>query len=158
MKKFKIELKWIILFFLIQLLWMVGERVAGLHNQNIEHHALITNLFAVVAIVVYVLALLDKRKNFYHGKMNWIQGFITGLIITFGVTLLTPLSQYITVKVITPHFFENMIDYAVVSGRMTMEQAKETFNLQTYMIESTIFAPVVGTFTSAIVAIFTRKS
>lgn len=157
MKKFSIEIKWAILFFLISLLWMVGERLAGLHDRNIEHHALITNLFAVVAVIIYVFALLDKRKNFYHGKMNWIQGFITGLIISFGVTLLTPLSQYLTVAVITPHFFENMISYSVESGKMTLEQAQDTFNLQTYMTQSTIFAPVAGLITSAIVAIFTRK-
>ena len=157
MKKFSIEIKWAILFFLISLLWMVGERLAGLHDRNIEHHALITNLFAVVAVIIYVFALLDKRKNFYQGKMNWIQGFITGLIISFGVTLLTPLSQYLTVAVITPHFFENMISYSVESGKMTLEQAQDTFNLQTYMTQSTIFAPVAGLITSAIVAIFTRK-
>ncbi len=106
MKKFSIEIKWTILFFVISLLWMVGERVTGLHDTHIEKHAFVSNLFALVAVVIYVFALLDKRKNFYDGKMNWIQGFITGLIISFGVALLTPLSQYLTIAVITPHFFE----------------------------------------------------
>jgi len=157
MKNYRIEIKWTILFFVISLLWMVGERLAGLHDKSIEHHALVTNFFSVVAILIYVLALLDKRKSFYHGKMNWIQGFISGLLITLGVTILTPLSQYLTVEVITPHFFENMINYSVETGRMTMEQAHDTFNLQTYMIQSTVFAPVAGIITSAIVAVFTRR-
>lgn len=157
MKKISIEIKWTILFFVISLLWMVGERVAGLHDKYIEQHAIITNIIALIAVAIYAFALLDKRKNFYAGKMNWIQGFITGLLITFGVTLLTPLSQYLTVVIISPHFFENMINYSVETGRMTVEQANETLNLQTYMIESTIFAPVAGIITSAIVAIFTRK-
>lgn len=157
MKKYSTEMKWTILFFVISLLWMVGERLTGLHDKNIEHHALITNFFALVAVIIYFFALLDKRKNFYHRKMNWIQGFISGLLITLGVTLLTPLSQYLTVEVITPHFFENMINYSVETGKMTFEQAHETFNLQTYIIQSTMFAPVAGIITSAIVAIFTRK-
>lgn len=157
MKKISIEIKWTILFFVISLLWMVGERVTGLHDTHIEKHAFVSNLFALVAVVIYVFALLDKRKNFYDGKMNWIQGFITGLIISFGVALLTPLSQYLTIAAITPHFFENMINYSVENGKMTLEQAHETFNLQTYMIQSTIFAPLAGIVTSAIVAVFIRK-
>lgn len=157
MKKFSTEIKWTILFFVISLLWMVVERVAGLHDKYIEQHAVITNIFALVAVAIYVFALLDKRKNFYGGKMNWIQGFISGLLITLGVTLLTPLSQYLTVEIITPHFFENMISYSVNTGKMTLEQANETFNLETYMIQSTMFAPVAGIITSAIVAIFTQK-
>lgn len=157
MKKVGIEIKWGILFVVIQLLWMLGERVAGLHDENIEKHALVTNFFALVAIIVYVVALLDKRKNSYDGKMTWKQGFFTGLIITAVVTILTPLSQYITSSVISPNHFENMISYTVKTGKMTQEAAEAYFNMKNYMIQSIIFAPVVGVVTSAIVAIFTRK-
>jgi hypothetical protein len=157
MKKYSIEIKWAILFVIAQLLWMLFERVAGLHNENIEHHAVFTNFFMVVAIAVYVVALLDKRKNSFGGKMNWIQGFISGLIITLGVTILTPLSQYITSTLITPDYFDNMIAFTVESGQKSLEEAEAYFNLKSYMIQSTMFAPVAGLLTSAIVAIFTRK-
>jgi NADH:ubiquinone oxidoreductase subunit 3 (subunit A) len=89
--------------------------------------------------------------------MSWKQGFISGLIITAVVTLLTPLSQYLTSAVITPNHFENMISYTVETGNKTQEAAEAYFNLKNYMIQSIIFAPVVGIVTSAIVAIFTRK-
>lgn len=157
MKKIGIEIKWGILFIVIQLLWMLGERVAGLHDENIEQHAIITNFFALVAIIVYVVALLDKRKNSYNGKMTWKQGFISGLVITVVVTLLTPLSQYLTSMVISPNHFANMISYTVEIGKMTQETAEAYFNFKSYMIQSIIFAPVVGIVTSAIVAIFTKK-
>lgn len=157
MKKIRIEIKWGILFIVIQLLWMFGERVAGLHDENIEKHALVTNFFALIAIVVYVVALLDKRKNTYHGKMTWKQGFISGLIITVVVTIFTPLSQYITSALISPHYFQNMIVYALDTGKMTQEAAEANFNMKSYIIQSAVFAPVVGVITSAIVAIFTKK-
>ena len=157
MKKFAIEIKWAILFAVVLLVWMYGERLAGLHDENIEKHAIVTNFFALVAIAVYVVALLDKRKNDFNGKMNWIQGFISGLIITLGVTILTPFTQYLTVEVITPHYFENMIRYAVENGLQTQEEAEDYFNLQSYMIQSIIATPLMGLVTSAIVAIFTRK-
>lgn len=157
MKKFAIEIKWAILFAVILLVWMYGERLAGLHDENIEKHAIVTNFFALVAIAVYVVALLDKRKNDFNGKMTWIQGFISGLIITLGVTILTPLTQYLTVEVITPHYFENMIRYAVENGLQTQEEAESYFNLRSYMIQSVIATPLMGLVTSAIIAIFTRK-
>jgi hypothetical protein len=157
MKKIRIEIKWAILFTLIVLLWMLGERLAGLHDKNIQHHHIVSSFFSLVAIAVYVFALLDKRKNYYDEKMNWVEGFISGLILTLGVTLLAPLSQYLTVEVITPHYFENMIAYSVESGKLTAEQAQQTFNLQSYLIQTIIFTPLMGIATSAIVAIFTRK-
>ena len=157
MKKIGIEIKWGILFVVIQLLWMFAERQAGLHDENIEHHALVTNFFAILAIIIYVFALLDKRKNDLKGKMTWKQGFVSGLIITAVVTVLTPLTQYLTSTVITPNHFENMISYSVETGKMTQEAAEAYFNLKNYMVKSLIFAPVVGIVTSAIVAIFTSK-
>lgn len=158
MKKIGIEIKWGILFIVIQLVWMFGERIAGLHNENIEQHKIITNFFALVAIAVYVVALLDKRKNDLDGKMNWKQGFFAGLIVTAVVTILTPLSQYLTSTIISPDHFENMISYTVNSGEMTQEAAEAYFNLKNYMIQSIVFAPIIGIVTSAIVAIFTRKN
>lgn len=157
MKKIGIEIKWGILFVVIQLLWMFGERVAGLYDENIEHHAKVTNFFALLAIAVYVVALFDKRKNYFGGKMTWKQGFFAGLIITAVVTILTPLSQYVTSTVISPNHFENMILYTVEIGAKNQAEAEAYFNLKNYMIQSVIFAPVVGIATSAIVAIFTRK-
>jgi len=157
MKKVGTEIKWAIIFILVMLLWMVAERVTGLHDKNIGYHYIVTNFFAIAAVLVYVFALLDKRKKDFDGKMNWIQGFISGLIMTLGITILTPFAQYITLEVITPHFFENMIAYVVEKGQMSREEAEASFNLQSYMIQSTMFTPVMGLITSAIVAIFTRK-
>lgn len=159
MKKVKIgiEIKWAVIFIVAQLLWMALERVTGLHDRNIQAHAVVTNFFALIAVGVYVFALLDKRKRDLDGKMNWIQGFISGLILTLGITILTPLSQYITSTIITPHHFENMIAFSVEQGKMTQEEAEAFFNLTNYMIQSVMFAPMMGILISAIVAIFTRK-
>ena len=140
------------------LLWMVMEKMAGLHDKNIEMHATVTMLVAIPAILIYVLALLDKRKNFYNNVMSYKQAFISGLIISLIIMLFTPLTQYITSTVITPDYFDNMIKYAVAEGKLTQEAAEAEFNLRNYMIASTVFAPIMGIITTAIVAIFVRKS
>ncbi|WP_300437074.1 DUF4199 domain-containing protein [Christiangramia sp.] len=160
MKKFSIEIKWGIIFSIVSLLWMFLEKGLGWHDENIAQHAIYTNLFAIVAIVLYVLALLDKRKNFYNGKMNWSQGFISGIVISVVVAILSPLAQYITHEFITPNYFDNVIEYTVENGAMTRSAAEEYFNLTSYIIQSFFFALVVGVVTSAIVAFFvkTKKS
>jgi len=156
MKKFSIEIKWGIIFTVISLLWMFLEKGLGWHDENIAQYAIYTNLFAIVAIALYVVGLLDKRKNFYHGKMTWSQGFISGIVISVVVAILSPLGQYITHEFITPDFFPNVIAYTVESGAMTREAAEEYFNLTSYIIQSFFFALVVGVVTSAIVAYFVK--
>lgn len=157
MKKIKIELKWAVIFAAVSLAWMFLERLAGLHSTHIARHAVYTNFFAIAAIAVYVFALLDKRRNHYSGKMSYSQGFISGLIVTLFVTLLTPVTQYLTATLITPDFFNNAIDYSVSQGKLTREAAEHYFSLKNYMVQSVIFAPIMGIITSAIVAIFTKS-
>jgi len=79
------------------------------------------------------------------------------MIITSIVTLITPLTQYITSEIITPEYFPNIINYTVEQGEMTREAAEQYFNLNNYMIRATIGAFVMGIITTAIVAIFTMK-
>jgi hypothetical protein len=142
----------------MMLLWMVMERIVGLHDVHIDKHAIYTNFVAIPAIIVYVLALLDKRKNFYEGKMTYMQGFISGIIISIIVTIFSPLTQYITSTIITPEYFTNVINYSVSQGMMTQTEAEEYFNLKSYMIQVLIGTPIMGIVTAAIVAIFTRKN
>lgn len=157
MKNLKIELKWAIIFAVMQLLWMLLERLTGLHSAHIDKHAIFTNFVAIPAITIYVFALLDKRKNFYQGVMTYKQGFVTGFFITLFVTVFSIATQYITSTIISPDYFTNMIEYAISEGKMTQEAAESAFNLKSYIIQAPIGAFVMGLLTSAIVATFTRK-
>ncbi|MDX5397004.1 MAG: DUF4199 domain-containing protein, partial [Hymenobacteraceae bacterium] len=116
-----------------------------------------TNFVAIPAIAVYVFALLDKSKNFYKGSMTYIQGFISGLVITLIVSIISPATQYITSAIISPNYFQNVIAYAVSTGKMTQEAAEAYFNLKNYLIQTVIFTPIMGVMTAAVVAIFTRR-
>lgn len=157
MKSREIEIKWGVLFILVGLIWMVFEKAMGWHDVHIDKHATYTLLIAPIAIAIYVFALLDKRQNFYGGKMSYRQGLITGLIITAVVVILSPVSQYITSTFITPEYFKNVIEYSVSSGQMERTAAEDYFNLQSYMIQSVIGAAVMGVMTSALVAFFVRS-
>ncbi len=140
------------------LLWMVMERLTGLHDTHIDKHYIVTNLIAIPAVAIYVLALLDKRKNFYNGYMSYKQGFISGAIITLIVTLFSPVIQIIISTIISPDYFSNMIEYSVENDLMSRQEADDFFNLNSYLMQALIGTPIMGLLTTAIVAIFTKKN
>ncbi len=154
--KFKLEIKWGIIFIGMSLLWMFFEKAMGWHSVRIEDQAIYTNLFAIPAILVYVLAFQDKRKR-DAGPMQWKHGFFFGLGMTIVITLFSPLSQWIVSELISPEYFPNVINYVVSQGEMTQEAAEDYFSLSNYIVQSTVFALLMGIVTSAVVALFIRK-
>ena len=157
MKNIKTELKWALIFVVVSLLWMLLEKLAGLHSTHIDKHFYLTNLFAIPAILVFVMALKEKKKKDFGGSMSFKQGFVSGAIITIVVTVLSPLTQWITSTYITPEYFPNVIEHSLETGfHATREEAEAYFNLSNYMVQSVIGALVMGLITSAIVAFFVR--
>ena len=152
------EMKWAFFFIMMMLLWMVMEKLMGLHDVYIDQHAVYTNFVAIPAILIYFFALRDKRETFYKGKMTYTQGLVSGLIITAIVTVITPALQFVTSTFITPEYFQNASEYAVSQGMMSAEQAAEYFNTNSYIIQATIGAPIMGIMTSLIVAGFTKRA
>lgn len=102
MKNVQIEIKWAIIFSIVGLLWMVMEKALGWHDEHIDQHMYLTNLYAIPAIILMVLALREKKKVFYQGTMSYQQGLISGIILSAIIAAISPLTQYITSTVITP--------------------------------------------------------
>ena len=157
MSRYQIDIKWGLIFTAAAILWMAGERLAGLHSDHIDKHALYSNGFAIVAIGVYVMAMRDKKANDFQGRMSYKQGLVCGLVVTLVVAVLSPLSQYLTVSVLSPKFFTNSINYAVSQQTMTQAEAEAYFNLKNFMQLGVMFGFGMGIVTSAIVAVFVRS-
>lgn len=157
MKKYVIEFKWAIIFSVVSLLWMCFEKLIGLHDEYIEKHATYTMLFSIPAVVIIIFALIDKRNNYYRGAMSWKQGFISGMIITLFLVILSPLNNFITFRFITPDYFSSMINFVTSTGLMSRTEAVKEFSFNNYLIQGLIGAAIMGTITSAIVAYFVRR-
>lgn len=157
MKNISTEVKWAVLFSLMTLLWMTLEKFAGLHEKYIEHHMYVTNLFAIPAIWLMVLALKDKKSNFYKGQMTYMQGLISGVILSAIIALLTPITQWIVSYVITPEYFPNVIKRSVELGYYpSTADAEANFNYLNYAKQGTIGALIMGIITTAIAMVFIR--
>ena len=157
MGKFKIEIKWAIIFSVMGLLWMLLEKIAGLHSTYIDYHLYLTNLFAIPAIIVMVMALRDKKKNYYNNQITYTQGLISGIVLSVFIALLSPATQWITSFVITPEYFPNVITRSVELGYYsTTDEAEANFNYKNYAIQGAIGALVMGIVTVAIAMIFIR--
>jgi hypothetical protein len=105
MSKYRIEIKWAIIFSVVMILWMLGEKYFGLHDKYISEHSFYTSFFGIVAIGIYLLALYDKRQNFHNGFMSWQEGFKAGAILTLGIVILSPFVQLLISEIITPEYF-----------------------------------------------------
>ncbi|PKD18437.1 hypothetical protein APR41_03390 [Salegentibacter salinarum] len=157
MRNYQIEIKWGVIFFAASLLWMYFEKLMGWHDVLIDKHPIYSNLFGIVAIAIYLFAIHDKRKNFFRGKMSWKQGFVSGVILSIVIALLSPIGQVITHYLISPGFFENAIESSVERNAMKREDAEAYFNLSSYIVQSIAGALMMGVVTSAIVALILRK-
>lgn len=157
MRNIKIETKWSIIFSIAGLLWMLLEKLSGLHDKHIDYHQYLTNLYAIPAIWIMVLALIDKKKNFYENKMSYKQGLITGIVLSVIIAALSPLTQWVTSYVISPEYFPNVIKRSVEIGYYkTIEEAQANFNFASYVKQGLIGALMMGIVTTAIAMIFIR--
>ena len=158
MGNLRIEIKWGVIFTLALLVWTWLEKLFGWHDQLIDKHPIYTMIFILPAFIIYFFAILEKRETDFAGQMTWFQGFRSGLIIGVVVAILSPLAQYITHTFITPDYFANAQAYGLENGYFqTKEEAEAAFNLQTYIVQSVMFAIVMGGLTGAIIALILKK-
>ncbi len=157
MKNYKTEIKWAFIFTAMFLLWMTMEKLAGLHDKHLAQQQFVTMLILIPSFIIYVLAIKDKKKNYYAGNITYKQSFMSGFILTLFVVLLSPINQLITSCIITPDYFANVIEHTVKSGMFTQEQAEAQFNIKSFIITSLIGGLVTGAIFSAIISIFTKS-
>lgn len=157
MNKVKIELKWTGIYFLLILVWMFLERISGLHDEHIALHPLVTMFFLIPAIAVYVLAIRDKKRQL-GGRLTYKEGLISGLILTLGITILSPVAQWVISYVITPDFFTNAISASVELGYYSnTAEAEAYFNFENYLKQSVQGSLMFGVIKSLIIPLFLRS-
>ena len=156
--KYKLELKWGAILFFTTMLWMIFEKLMGWHDERIAEHANYSMIYDVLFVTVYALAFWDKRRKASTDSFPWKNGFKFGMIMTSIVTLLSPLIQTVTHKLISPDFFSNIIELAVKHRLMTLNEAQNQFNLNNYILENIIGTFVLGTISAIVLALLFKRN
>lgn len=156
MKAKNIELKWAITYSAMFLLWTAIEKAAGLHDAKLPQHQLVNSLILIPSFIIYAIALVDKKRNYYFGIISFKQSFKGGLILSLLIVLLSPVYQYISFYIISPSYFENLITYTVDAGILTRVQAIEQFSIKTYLFTSAIAGMITGAVFSIIISFFIK--
>lgn len=155
--KYRVEVKWALIIIGATWLWAGLERLCGLHGEHIEKMRFYTNFFILPFIILYISALIDKRRTDYQGRLIFKQGFRAALVITALLTLLAPLTQYVTHTVVSPHFFGNAVAHVVAQGVLPEASAREFFSLGNYIRQTMLSTPVIGLLVSLFVALLVPK-
>ena len=155
MKKFSVEIKWAIIFTIVSLLWFFVEKMTGLHDLHINKQPPYSLFFVIPALIIYILALKEKKEKIFNGQMTWTQGFISGTFLALFITILNPLVQYLSYEVISPNFFRLSISYKI-AHKVAVENAESYYNLKNSIYRGIMDCMSYGIITSAIVALFVK--
>lgn len=155
--KYRTEIKWALIIIGATWLWAGAERLCGLHQEHIEKMRFYTNFFIVPFVVLYMAALIDKRRRDYHGRIVFKQGFRSALGVTGLLTVLAPFTQYVTHTIISPNFFDHAIAHVVAQGVLPEDGAREFFSLGNYIRQTMLSTPVFGLLISLFVALIVPK-
>ena len=153
---YKTEIKWALIFSLMFLTWTAMEKAAGLHNVRLDLQPFIGPLILLPSIIIYLLALLDKKSRYFMGTMSYRQGFASGCLLTIFIVILSPLNNLLAALFITPEYFANVTEYTVSMGVLTPEAAARQFSISNYIVTSVVAGLITGIIFSAVISIFTK--
>ena len=156
MKKFTIEFTWAVIHTLTSLLWTVFEKSLGFHDKHIGSQMIFVWLFGIPAFIVYFFALKDKRNNFFNGVANWQRLFLSGVVLSVFVALMSPIAQYISLNVISPDWIKNSIDHYIQVKKMPAENAKLLFSHNGLLLQAISNGISTGVIISAVVALLLK--
>lgn len=157
MKKVMTEVKWAFIYIAMTFAWALIGKILGFHGRSVESNVYFNSLIIIPSVVIYILALKEKKRVYYKNSMGFKQGFLSGLILTLLITILGPLTLVFT-NIISPDFFYNLNNYVVMHNIMSEAEAKHEYNLIAFIIQGLIAAPAFGIlYTLIIVAVLTRK-
>lgn len=156
MRKFAIEIKYALIFTLVMLAWSIGEKEMGFHDEKIAHYLMASWASGPVAFLIYFLSIREKKKEYFGNQMTFAQGFVSGLYLSFFIAMLSPVAQFVLTRYISPEFLDNLVAYTTSKGRMSQEEARSYFSLNSQIMQAVSSAMSLGLLSGAVIAFFLK--
>lgn len=147
-------LKWGVVIGVLSLLWHVLEKFTGFDSDFIEYHTKAGIFFLVPFVMIYVLALLQKR-NENGGTLTYMDGLKHALYIAILSIPFVMLATFIKIKMISPDFQTNMIDFLITTGA-EQSDVESAFSDMGILSSSALFS-MFGVVAGALAMIFIKK-
>lgn len=165
----KTELKAGIFISLAYFIWLLSEFKLGLHSSKIDYYEFIFWMALIIPVTGIYLTLRYLRNKEFKGKINFMQGFLSGIKITGVISILIPVLSWLYVSAINPTFFpamkdhqEKMIEDLNISSVIEKESLKNEIaiknSIASYLLRQFSFVLISGTLITIICAIFIRKT
>jgi len=149
----KNEFKWAAIMSLVLLIWLVALKYMGFQEgEKIGDYQLIASVYFIPLFGLYYLTVKERKESRRNrGYITRRDAFLTGLITTMFLMVLTPIINVIFNIFINPEFIPNMVSYSAAHG-MPVQEAENTFTISSSAFNSIMMSMLSGGVYSAIVA------
>jgi uncharacterized protein YqgC (DUF456 family) len=152
----KNEIKYAILFVFLSFIWNCIEYFTGLQNKYINIHPyFVTTFFILMTSVIYFLATREKKRA-RGGRITFMQGLITGMTLTLFILILNPAALYLFSEFINPNFYNSFIRHDVLTGKYSVSEANDYYNLPNFIKVGTLYRFIMGMFATVIISFFMK--
>lgn len=154
----KTLVKFALIFVVLSFIWNCAEYAMGLHDDHINIHPyFVTPFFLIMTAVIYYFALSSKRDE-NKGSITFSQLFLAGLVLTIFILILNPVFLYIFYKFINPEFFNSYIAYDTLSGKMSIQEASDYYNMRNFILRGSIYRFIIGIVATVIIYFFMKRT
>lgn len=153
----KTLVKFALIFVVLSFIWNCAEYAMGLHDDHINIHPyFVTPFFLIITAVIYYIALSSKRDE-SKGSNTFSQLFLAGLVLTIFILILNPVFLYIFYQYINTEFFNSYIAYDTLSGKMSIQEASDYYNMRNFILRGSIYRFIMGMIATIIIALIIKK-
>ncbi len=150
MKKFAIEIRWAIRYIFVYIAWIFLEKYSGAYDAHIDNYFLFSFGFYILAFLLYLMAIKEKKTSYFGNNMDWKQGTISGIYMTAFIAILMPFAQIVIHKAIATEFFPNMIKRSLASKNANPEAIRDYFSFPDYITHTIFLTLSIGMIYAAV--------
>lgn len=147
-------LKWGVVLGVVTMFWHVLEKLTGFDGEFIEMHQTAGMMYLIPFILIYVLALLQKR-NQNGGSLSLAEGMKHTLSVVLWALPFILAATYIKIKWLSPDFQSDMIEFLVTTGE-EKEMLESAFS-DLGVMKNTALYSLSGLLVGAISMIFIKR-
>lgn len=152
----KYELRWTLIYILTVFTLAIAEYELGVGIIHLLDVKLFTFLAFVLTALIYLMYLYDKKTR-RKMRMNYRRGVKSCSVLTLFIFIAVIPTSFLIYKVIMPDFFDDVLNEVVKNNLMSMSEAKETYNTNSYLFRVPLQTLLFGGICTFAMPYFVRK-